>query len=81
MTSKLTQINGDENHKRQEAEQPLMDKQHPVVFTDKMLEQDFDEIYKNYPLTEDTTCGIGFIKGRLLQKLVVLNSHVTLGGR
>lgn len=72
MASKLPHLNGDEKHKKQEAEQPLIENKYPVVFTDKMLEQDFDEIYKNYPLTEDTTCGIGFIKGRLLQKLVAI---------
>ena len=41
--------------------------QDPLIFTEKMLEADFDEIYQNYPLTDDTTCGIGFIRGKCLQ--------------
>jgi hypothetical protein len=41
--------------------------QDPLIFTDKMLEADFDEVYRNYPLNEDTQCGIGFIKGKCLQ--------------
>ena len=40
----------------------------PMEFTEKMLEADFEEVYRNYPLTEDTTCGLGFLRGRLLQK-------------
>ena len=41
--------------------------QDPLIFTEKMLEADFDEVYRNYPLTDDTTCGIGFIRGKCLQ--------------
>lgn len=40
----------------------------PFEFTDKMLEDDFDEVYRNYPLNDDTSCGIGFLRGSLLQK-------------
>jgi hypothetical protein len=39
----------------------------PLVFTEKMLEADFDEVYRQYPLNEDTECGIGFIRGKCLQ--------------
>lgn len=59
-------FNGDK--KSEEADQPLVERKSKNVFTDKMLEEDFDDIYKNYPLTEDTTCGFGFIKGKFLQK-------------
>lgn len=40
----------------------------PSAFTDKMLEEDFDELYKNYPLSDDTRCGYGIFQGRFLQK-------------
>lgn len=50
-------------------ETPLLtNKNVPFEFTDKMLEDDFDEVYRNYPLTEDTTCGISVFRGRILQK-------------
>lgn len=39
----------------------------PLMITDKMLEADFDEVYRNYPLNEDTTCGFGFLRGKCLQ--------------
>lgn len=39
----------------------------PLVFTEKLLEADFDEVYRQYPLSEDTSCGIGFLRGKCLQ--------------
>ncbi|CAO1324723.1 unnamed protein product [Diamesa tonsa] len=36
-------------------------------FSDKMLD-DIDELYKTIPLNDDTTCGVGFIRGRFMQK-------------
>jgi hypothetical protein len=39
----------------------------PLIFTDKMLEADFDEVFRAYPLSEDTTCGIGFLRGKCMQ--------------
>lgn len=37
-------------------------------FTDKMLETDnFDEVFKSYPTTEDTKCGFGLVQGAWLQ--------------
>lgn len=39
----------------------------PLIFTEKMLEADFDDVYRNYPLNEDTSCGFGFVKGKWLQ--------------
>lgn len=41
--------------------------QDPLIFTEKMLEADFDEVYRNYPLNDDTTCGFGFLRGKCLQ--------------
>lgn len=35
---------------------------------EKMLPDQFDDLYKTLPLTEETTCGIWFIRGRLWQK-------------
>ena len=35
--------------------------------TDKMLEDNFEEVYKNYPINDDTTCGFGFLRGSFLQ--------------
>jgi hypothetical protein len=35
---------------------------------EKMLVEDFDELFKNMPITDDTRCGIGFLNGRFLQK-------------
>lgn len=40
----------------------------PFEFTDKILEDDFEEVYRNYPLNDDTSCGIGFLRGTWLQK-------------
>lgn len=70
MSDKTPKIILNANEKRQngEAEQPLMEKSSPLIFTDKLLEEDFEEIYKNYPLTDDTTCGFGFFRGPILQK-------------
>jgi hypothetical protein len=59
-------ISSDEKHQNGEAEEPLINS--PVILTDKLLGEDFEEIYRNYPLSDDTTCGIGFIRGRILQK-------------
>jgi hypothetical protein len=39
----------------------------PLIFTDKMLEADFDEVFRDYPLSEDTSCGIGFLRGKSMQ--------------
>lgn len=64
MSNKLPKINDE----KLEAEVPLVDSNSPFIFTDKMLEEDFDELYRKYPLTDDTTCGLGFVRGRFLQK-------------
>jgi hypothetical protein len=38
-------------------------------FSDKMLEEEhFDEVYRKFPLTEETMCGIGALRGRIMQK-------------
>ena len=54
-------------HKReilsQMEESPLMLEE----ISDKMLDN-IDELYKTIPLNDDTTCGIGFIRGRFMQK-------------
>lgn len=39
----------------------------PLVFTEKLLEADFDEVFRQYPRSKDTSCGIGFIRGKCLQ--------------
>lgn len=39
----------------------------PLVFTEKLLDSDFDEVYRQYQITEDTTCGFGFFRGKWLQ--------------
>ena len=44
-------------------ESPLMLEE----ISDKMLDN-IDELYKTIPLNDDTTCGIGFIRGRFMQK-------------
>lgn len=61
-------ISDDEKHRNGEVEQPLMDKKSTFDFSDKLLEEDFEEIYRNYPLSEDTRCGIGIFRGPVLQK-------------
>lgn len=46
----------------------LKDQDHsPLIFNKNLSDADFDEVYRSYPLTEDTTCGIGFIRGKFLQ--------------
>lgn len=35
---------------------------------EKMLPEQFDDLYETLPLTEETTCGIWFIRGNLWQK-------------
>lgn len=35
---------------------------------EKMLPEQFDDLYETLPLTEDTTCGIWFIRGAIWQK-------------
>lgn len=39
----------------------------PLIFTEKMLDGDFDEIYRQYPLEDDSKCGYGFIQGKFMQ--------------
>lgn len=39
----------------------------PLIFTEKLLEAEFDDVFRQYPLTEDTKCGFGFIQGKCLQ--------------
>lgn len=39
----------------------------PLVFTEKLLDADFDDVYRQYPLSEDTSCGIGYFRGKYLQ--------------
>lgn len=39
----------------------------PLIFTDKMLEADFDEVFDAYPLSEDTSCGFGGLRAKCLQ--------------
>jgi hypothetical protein len=39
-----------------------------LEINDKMLEDDFEKVYKNYPLNEDTTCGFCWFRGSFLQK-------------
>lgn len=36
--------------------------------SDEKLTGDFDEIFKLMPVTEDTSCGGGWLSGPLLQK-------------
>lgn len=37
-------------------------------FTENMLETEkFDEVFKSYPVTDDTKCGFGLIQGSWLQ--------------
>ncbi|XP_070501306.1 solute carrier organic anion transporter family member 74D-like [Chironomus tepperi] len=48
--------------------------------TDQMLEDDFEEVYKNYPLNEDTTCGFGFFRGSFLQMFANKKMYVILFG-
>lgn len=40
----------------------------PFELTDKMLEDDFDTVYRDYPLPEEATCGYGIFRGSFLQK-------------
>lgn len=39
----------------------------PLIFTEKLLECDFDEVYNQYPLSEETRCGFGFFRGQWMQ--------------
>lgn len=34
----------------------------------KMLPEQFDDLYKTLPITKDTTCGLWIFKGELFQK-------------
>jgi hypothetical protein len=38
--------------------------------TNEKLMGNFDDIYKMMPLTADTSCGISFLRGPILQKYV-----------
>jgi len=48
--------------------QKQLPEQVPLILTDKMLEADFDEVFKDYPLTQETSCGFGYFRGKLMQK-------------
>lgn len=43
------------------------DEYSPLVFTEKLLESEFDEVFRQYPLTDSTTCGFGFLRGKCMQ--------------
>lgn len=50
-------------------------------FSDKMLdEENFEEVYRRYPLTDDTMCGIGALRGRFIQKLANKKVYVFFYG-
>lgn len=49
-------------------EKPKSAEESPLMLTDKMLEADFDEVFRQIPINDDTACGIGFIRGKFLQK-------------
>lgn len=51
----------DENEKGKSQEES------PLIFTEKMLEADFDDVFRQYPLNDDTKCGYGFIRGKFMQ--------------
>jgi hypothetical protein len=59
--SKMAEKLPNENGKTKSPEQS------PLIFTEKMLEQDFDDVYRNYPLSDDTTCGFGIFRGKYMQ--------------
>lgn len=44
------------------------DEQFDYAEIQKMLPEQFDDLYKTLPLTDDTTCGLGIFKGGWLQK-------------
>lgn len=58
--SEITTLSGEKNGHRNGATHEF----------EKMLpeHEDVDEVLKNMPITDDIRCGIGFIRGRLLQK-------------
>lgn len=35
---------------------------------EKMLPNEFDTLYKTMPLTDETTCGLSFLRGNIWQK-------------
>lgn len=47
---------------------PNEDKMKKSPELEKMLEEDFDELFKNIAVTDDTRCGIGFLHGKFLQR-------------
>lgn len=60
-----------QNEKLQKDEQEVNKKhvQYELLnFTENMLETEkFDEVFKSYPVTEDTKCGFGLFQGSWLQ--------------
>ena len=61
----------EENSDEKPREKPKVsiEEDSPLIFTDKMLQDDndFEELYRKFPLTEDTTCGLGFLRGEFMQ--------------
>jgi hypothetical protein len=46
----------------------ISEEKSPFNLTDEMLNKDFEEVYRNYPFNDDTSCGIGFLRNSFLQK-------------
>lgn len=45
----------------------------PPSELEDLLQRDFEDVFNSTPLTEETTCGLGFIRGALLQKSIRLH--------
>jgi hypothetical protein len=65
MSEKLPELS-QEKKTQNGLEAPLLNS--PFDLSDKMLEAEFDEVYRNYPISDDTSCGLGFLRGKILQK-------------
>lgn len=72
MSSKLPPDQNGSEKKQNPLETPLLaSNTYPQFdFSDeKMLEEEnFEDVYRKYPLTDDTMCGFGSFRGGLLQK-------------
>lgn len=60
--------NGDLLRTRRKSVVPKSDERFDYTEIQSMLPERFDDLYSTLPLTEETTCGIWFIRGKFWQK-------------
>lgn len=61
-------MDSDEKNEKSEKNHLSEDDAFDYAEIQRMLPEQFENLYKTYPLTEDTSCGFWFFQGNFMQK-------------